>query len=156
MKSQWLAAPAFALGLALVAGAALGEAYEANPSAVEKDEDYAAGKKAIEKKEWAEAVRRLEVAARRDPDNADIQNYLGYSNRNLKRFDAAFRHYKRSIELNPRHRGAHEYIGEAYLMVGDLPGAERHLKALRDICLLGCEELADLERHVKEYKARKG
>jgi len=31
--------------------------------------------------------------------------------------DLALKHYKRSIELNPRHRGAHEYIGEAYLML---------------------------------------
>ena len=99
-------------------------------------------------------VNRLTIAAKRDPESADLQNYLGYAYRNLKQFDAAFAHYKRSIELNPRHRGAHEYIGEAYLMVGDLGGAERHLAALREICLLPCEELTDLEKHVKDYKAR--
>jgi len=153
MKQRWNApALAAALGLALAAPNALAEAYETNPSAVEKDDDYAAGKKAIERKDWAEAVKRLSVAAKRDPDSADLQNYLGYSYRNLKQFDLAFRHYKRSIELNPRHRGAHEYIGEAYLMVNDVAGAERHLAALREICLLPCEELADLEKAVKAYK----
>ena len=63
--------------------------------------------------------------------------------------------YKRSIEINPRHRGAHEYIGEAYLMVNDLPNAEKHLAMLRSICLLQCEELADLEKAVVAYKAKR-
>jgi Flp pilus assembly protein TadD len=152
---QWVAALALALGLAAASGLVLAEAYEANPGAVEKDEDYAAGKKALEAKNWAEAAKRFAIAAKRDPENADLQNYLGYSHRNLKQFDLAFTYYKRSIELNPRHRGAHEYIGEAYLMVGDLAGAERHLAALREICLLPCEELADLEKAVKEYRSRK-
>jgi hypothetical protein len=31
-------------------------------------------------------------------------------------------------------------------MTGDLAGAERHLAALKEICLLPCEELRDLER----------
>ena len=31
-------------------------------------------------------------------------------------------------------------------MVGDVPNAEKHLAALRAICLLPCEELTDLER----------
>ena len=59
-----------------------------------------------------------------------------------------------AIALNPRHRGAHEYIGEAYLMVGDLASAEKHLAALREICLLPCEELGDLEKAVIAYRAR--
>ena len=100
-------------------------------------------------------MKRFHQAALRDPDSADLHNYLGFSYRNLKQMDLAFKHYKRSIELNPRHRGAHEYIGEAYLMMNDLPGAERHLAALREICLLPCEELADLEKAVKEYRGKR-
>ena len=67
---------------------------------------------------------------------------------------AAFQHYERAIKLEPRHRGAHEYIGEAYLMVGDLPSAEKHREQLRAICLLGCEELADLDKAIAAYKAK--
>ena len=143
-----------AVGLMVVATGSFSEAYEENPAAVERDVDYAAGKRAVADKSWAEAAARFKVAARRDPDNADLQNYLGYSFRNLKQFDLAFAYYKRAIELNPRHRGAHEYIGEAYLMVGNLPSAEKHLKALRDICLLPCEELADLEKAIREHRAK--
>jgi hypothetical protein len=57
--------------------------------------------------------------------------------------------------LNPRHRGAHEYIGEAYLMAGDLAGAQKHLDALRKLCLLPCDELADLEREIAAFKKKR-
>jgi len=92
----------------------------------------------------------------RFPDDADLQNDLGYAYRNLGQFEPAFRHYKRALALDPRHRGAHEYIGEAYLLVDDLPGAERHLAALGEICLLPCEQQDDLRKAVAAYKARKG
>src|SRR3954467_3116022 len=120
------------------------DAIEADPDLAITDEDYAAGRKAIVGKQWEEAIARLQKAEVRHPDHADLQNDLGYAYRNLKSFDPAFRHYKQALELEPRHRGAHEYIGEAYLLVGDVPSAEKHLAALREICLLGCEELTDL------------
>lgn len=135
--------------------ATLAEPYEDTPDAAARDPDYAAGKAAMEKKNWAEAVKRFHQAALRDPDSADLHNYLGFSYRNLKQMDLALKHYKRSIALNPRHRGAHEYIGEAYLMLNDLPNAEKHLATLRSICLLQCEELADLEKAVAAYRAQK-
>ena len=128
---------------------------ETDPDLATRDEDYAAGKRAVEKKDWAEAVRRFERAEVRYPDNADLQNSLGFSYRNQKQFDLAFKHYKRAIALDPRHRGAHEYIGEAYLITGNLAGAQQHLAALKQICLLPCEELTDLERAIAEYQRRK-
>jgi len=117
-----------------------------------QDEDYSAGRQAVDGKDWSEAVRRLTRAAVRHPDNADLHNYLGYAHRHLKQFDKAFEHYKRAIAIEPRHRGAHEYIGEAYLMIGDVASAEQHVAALRSICLLPCEELADLEKAVAQHR----
>ena len=157
IKNQIVTANSLALLLILLApGAHLNaEPYEDNPAASASDPDYAAGKVALEKKTWPEAVKRFQQAALRDPDSADLHNYLGFSYRNLKQMDLAFKFYKRSIELNPRHRGAHEYIGEAYLMVDDLSSAETHLAALREICLIPCEELDDLDKAVKAYRAKK-
>ena len=119
-----------------------------------RDPDYAAGRKAAAARDWSAAIKFFSAAALRDPDNADIQNSLGYAHRKSGRLELAFKHYRRALEINPRHRGAHEYIGEAYLMAGDLEGAQRHLEALRKICLLPCEELADLEREVAAYKKK--
>jgi Flp pilus assembly protein TadD len=145
------------LAIVLVVGTlppAIADPAEENPGAAAGDPDYTAGKRATEKRDWKEAVARFGKALLRDPDNADLHNHLGYAHRNLKQFDLAFTHYERALAISPRHRGAHEYIGEAYLMTGNLPGAEKHLAALRDICLLQCEELKDLERAIAEYREK--
>ena len=149
-----LAAFVVACALGAVSPGALADPEETDPDLAKRDEDYAAGVAAVKAKNWSEAVAKLKIAERRNPDSADLHNFLGFSYRNQKQFDLAFTHYKRSLALDPRHRGAHEYIGEAYLMVGDLPSAERHVAALKGICLLGCEELADLEKAVAEYKKK--
>jgi Flp pilus assembly protein TadD len=118
------------------------------------DPDYAEGKRAIERADWPRAVVLLAAAARRDARNADIQNYLGLAYRNTGDFGAAFAHYDEALRLNPRHRGAHEYAGEAALLVNNLERAEHHLAALEKICLLPCEELADLRAAVAAYRER--
>ena len=125
-----------------------------DPEAAKLDPDYAAGKKAIEAKDWGAAIKSLSSAALRDSRNADIQNYLGYAHRNAGQMELAFKHYGRALQLNPRHRGAHEYIGEAYLMVNNLSKAEEHLAALRNICLIPCEEHEDLQKQIDAYRAR--
>ena len=129
---------------------------EEQPGAAALDPDYAAGRKAIEARSWNAAIKSFSSAALRAPDNADIQNYLGYAHRKAGQFEPAFKHYHRALALNPRHRGAHEYIGEAYLMAGDLANARKHLEELRKICLLPCEELADLDREIAEYVKKPG
>ena len=118
------------------------------------DPEFTAGRAAIEAKDWQGAIRALSSAALRDTRNADIQNYLGYAYRHTGQMELAFKHYERALQLNPRHRGAHEYVGEAYLMVNDLPKAEAHLSALEKICLIPCEEYDDLKKAIAEYRRK--
>lgn len=124
---------------------------DTDPAASSLDADYAAGRKALDSKNWNGAIKSLSLAARRNPGNADIQNYLGFAYRKSGKLDLAFKHYRQALSLDPRHRGAHEYIGEAYLMKGELKSAEKHLKALREICSLTCEELTDLEHAIANH-----
>jgi Flp pilus assembly protein TadD len=115
------------------------------------DPDFAAGKRALVAGDWAGAIMVLTSAGLRDDRNADIQNYLGYAYRRLRQLDTAMRHYKRALTLNPRQRSAHEHLGEAYLVEGDLAKAEEQLAALERICLIPCEEYNDLKRAIAEY-----
>jgi Flp pilus assembly protein TadD len=144
------------LCLALMPCAAMADPLETDSAAAALDSDYAAGKKAIEAKNWNSAIKSLSSAALRDTRNADIQNYLGYAYRNSGQMDLAFDHYKRALRLNPRHRGAHEYLGEAYLMVNNLAKAEEHLAALQKICLIPCEEYGDLKKKIDAYRKSAG
>jgi Flp pilus assembly protein TadD len=117
------------------------------------DPEYRQGVAAVEAKDWNTAIRLLSSAALRDTRNADIQNYLGYAYRNSGELGSAFKHYQRALQLSPRHRGAHEYLGEAYLMIGNVAKAEEHLALLRKICLIPCAETTVLEKKIAEFSA---
>jgi Flp pilus assembly protein TadD len=142
-----------ALGLVFWPGASLADPSEEDPKEGRLDPDYAAGKAAIAAKDWNGAIRSLSSAALRDTRNADIQNYLGYAYRQGGQLQPAFTHYQKALQLNPRHRGAHEYIGEAYLMANQPDKAEEHAKVLAQLCPSSCEELTDLRAAIVAYKS---
>jgi Flp pilus assembly protein TadD len=108
--------------------------------------DYDLGADAIKAQDWDRAVHHLAIAARAEPANADVQNLLGYAFRNQRKFELAFTHYGNALKLDPNHRGAHEYIGEAYVLTGNRAKAQEHLAALERICGRNCEEYQDLAR----------
>ena len=127
---------------------------EVDPTTSAVGSDHAAGKKAVEAKDWKSAIERLNKALLQDDRNPDIHNLLGYAYRNAGQLDPAFKHYHRALELNPRHLGAREYLGEAYLLANDVQKAHEQLAALRQICLIPCEEYEDLEKAITAYSKR--
>jgi len=136
------AAPAFAVG------------GDSTPTAAPKppaDPNVTAAKQAIDAKDWGKALELLKKA---DAKDADVQNWLGYTYRNMGNFDLAFKHYEEAIRINPKHRGAHEYIGEAYLLTNNLKKAEEHLAALDKLCFFPCEEYNELKEKVTAYKKK--
>jgi Flp pilus assembly protein TadD len=120
-------------------------------------ERLANARKAIDAKNWDSAMKELNAAQRVDARNADVHNLLGYSYRKRANPDLAkaFEHYRTALKLDPRHKGVHEYIGEAYLMDKKPADAEKHLAELEKICgSRTCEEYADLAKSIADYKAR--
>lgn len=150
-----LVAAALALLSSLPQWAGAAPSEEGDDQALLADADYAAGRAALKAGDARTALPRFQSALKRFPDAADLHNELGFTHRKLRQMDKAFEHYKRALAIRPDHRGAHEYIGEAYLIVDDLPGAERHLATLRSLCLLPCDESKDLEKAIAEYKSVK-
>ncbi len=116
------------------------------------DPDFKAGKRALGAEDWNGSIAAFELAALRDPLNADIQNYIGYAYRRLGQLGPAIGHYQQALMLNPRHRSAHEHLGEAYLVLGELAKTEQLLAALGTLCLIPCEEYDDLKRALAAYK----
>lgn len=113
-----------------------------------------AGRKAVAAKDWKGALKTLSAAAKKEPNNADVHNLLGFAYRNSGQLELAFTHYGRALKINPRHLGAHEYVGEAYLMTNNLAKAEEHLEALRRYCNRVCEERDDLEKSIAAYRKK--
>jgi Flp pilus assembly protein TadD len=116
------------------------------------DPDFKAGKRALGAENWNGAIAAFELAALRDPTNADIQNYIGYAYRRLRQIGPAIGYYQKALMLNSRHRSAHEHLGEAYLVLGEPAKAQQLLEALENLCLLPCEEYDDLKRAIAAYK----
>jgi Flp pilus assembly protein TadD len=117
-----------------------------------KDTELEKAKAAIARKDWATAQSVLEPYAASNPKNADAFNLLGYSLRNLKKYDESLVAYKQALTLDPKHRGAHEYIGIAYIQMGQLDKAKEHLASLDKICAFSCEEYRDLKKAIAEAK----
>ena len=110
------------------------------------DDELRPARMQIADKNWQGAVATLNAYTRTHPKSADGYNLLGYSYRQLQRYNESLDAYQRALTLDPKHRGAHEYIGEAYIALGRLDKAREHLEALDKICFLPCEEYRDLKR----------
>jgi tetratricopeptide (TPR) repeat protein len=118
------------------------------PDWAELDPDFAAGKKALDRGDWTNAITALKFAAVRDPGNADIHNYIGDAYRRLSQLGPAMGHFQQALLLNPRHRGAHEHLGELLLALNEPAQAEEQLTALKQICLVPCEEFGNLQQAI--------
>lgn len=113
-------------------------------------------REATSRKDYPAAAAILRDAIARAPANPEYHNLYAYAVRKGPNpdMDLVFRHYNEALRLAPKHRGAHEYIGEAYLMVGNVPKAREHLTQLDRLCFFGCEEYTDLKKAIAEHEAK--
>ncbi|HEX4235593.1 MAG TPA: tetratricopeptide repeat protein, partial [Caldimonas sp.] len=108
---------------------------------------------AIEAKQYDKAIALLQsYLTRANGVDAYAENWIAYSYRKSGHLDQAFLHYDKALAIDPRHRGAHSYLGEAYLMAGNVPKAEEHLQILDKLCFLPCSEYTTLKNAVAYYK----
>jgi tetratricopeptide (TPR) repeat protein len=126
------------------------------PAAVREDPMYAEGVKAVKRGDYAAAIRLFEALVARDDRNANAYNWLAYSTRQAGDAQRAVPIYQKALAIDPKHRGAHEYIGEAYLVLGDLPKAKEHLAVLDKLCFLPCSEYSDLKKAVQAFETSGG
>jgi Flp pilus assembly protein TadD len=122
-----------------------------DPLAAELD----AARAAIAREAWAPAEARLAPLTRAAPDVAELWSLLGLVRRKQGALDSAEAAYDRALALDPRHRGALEYMGELRLMQDDLPGALALLARLETLCPPGCEEREELAAAIRAHKEAK-
>ena len=121
-----------------------------------EDPKYAEAVRAIKAKDYPKAVPLLQDVVSRDAANADAYNWLGYATRKNGDPNGAIPYYEKALAIDPKHRGAHEYIGEAYLMLDNLPKAKDHLRTLDKLCFFPCSEYSDLKKAVEAYEKTGG
>ena len=79
------------------------------------DVDYLNGKEEAYNGNYRAAIVYLKKSIENNPESADSFNLLGYSNRKLGNNEEAFTYYNKALEIDPRHKGTHEYLGKLYL-----------------------------------------
>ena len=151
-----LAACLLAAGSALGAGGGGGggpEAAEAKPS----DPVMEAIEAAAAKSDWPRARELARDGVAKNTASADYHNMYAYTLRMGAgpQMDLVFKHYNEALRLDPKHRGAHEYLGEAYLQTGNLEKAKEQLQTLDKLCFFPCKEFSTLKKAVADYEAKK-
>jgi Flp pilus assembly protein TadD len=130
------------------------QTFAALPKAKPESPTVAAGRKAIEAKDFKSAVGSLTKAVQENPNDADAHTMLGYSYRKLGTFDKSMEHYQKALKIDSNHRSTHEYLGELYLDMNQPANAEIQLQALKKACpFFGkCAEYDDLKEAIDKYK----
>lgn len=82
--------------------------------------------------------------------HADVYNLLGFTLRKTGDYTRALTYYRKALDFDPNHKGAHEYLGELYVETKQPEKAREILTALIKLCPDGCEEREDLEKAMRD------
>ena len=165
MQANKIVTFALAVGIIIVPSISLGAGAETSsaPNTSAKSDSSRYGKSSqgrfqeaknlINQQRFSNAYTALSSLPMKSKDEADRQNLLGFSARKYGKLDEAATHYDRALEINPKHRGALEYQGELFLMLGQIEKARNNLKLLKAECWLGCAEVSKLEKAIEEFES---
>jgi cytochrome c-type biogenesis protein CcmH/NrfG len=118
-----------------------------------RETDFQKAEYLIKAEKYEDAIPLLQSVVADNPRDADAWNYLGFASRKLNKNEEALGYYDKALKLDPKHKGAHEYLGELHLQMGNLAKAEEEFATLKTLCPTGCEELEDLEADITDYKS---
>jgi tetratricopeptide (TPR) repeat protein len=110
--------------------------------------DLTAVRAKIKAKDFKSALADLNGMIDKGVQHADVYNLLGFSLRKSGDYTKALTFYKKALDFDAEHKGAHEYLGELYVETGQLPKAREHLAVLERLCPQGCEEREDLAKAI--------
>ena len=96
---------------------------------------------------FTSAYEKLLEADKKDKNNPDILNYLGFTLRKMGKYDEAEKYYLAGLKLKPDHRGINEYLGELYVKTKKIDLAKERLEVLKNC---KCEEYEELAEVIKK------
>ena len=123
-----------------------------SPSQTATEDDYSKAEYLIKAERYEEAIPLLKNVVAKNGRDADAWNYLGFCSRKLGKNTEALEYYNKALAIDPKHKGAHEYLGELYIQTKEPAKAQEQLVILQGLCPGGCEEVEDLQQALADYK----
>jgi tetratricopeptide (TPR) repeat protein len=97
---------------------------------------------------YQEALSTLDLL--KNPNTPEALNYRGYATRKLGRVEEGIGYYLQSVALDPEYTLVREYLGEAYVIKGDLTNAKLQLSEIEKRCGTTCEPYQDLAEAIAD------
>tara|TARA_Y100000768_G_scaffold360409_1_gene317616 strand:- start:98 stop:589 length:492 start_codon:yes stop_codon:yes gene_type:complete len=104
------------------------------------------------KKSYKKAQKLLIQSNKKFPNKANTLNYLGFTTRKLGDFENGEKYYLQGLEIDPKHIGINEYLGELYVATKRHNLAVERLEVLKDC---NCKEYSDLKAIIAGEKVSK-
>ena len=113
----------------------------------EKKKKQAKAKNAYEK-----AIKSLLEANSKNPNDPDTLNLLGFSHRKIGDYENAEIYYSMGLEIDPKHVGINEYMGELFVATNRMDEAKKRLAVLEEC---NCKEYNELKQVIDGTKQSK-
>ena len=104
------------------------------------------------KKKYEKAQKLLIQSNKKFPNKANTLNYLGFTTRKLGDFKNGEKYYLQGLEIEPKHKGINEYLGELYVATNRHNLAVERLEVLKGC---NCREYDDLKAIIAGEKVSK-
>ena len=104
------------------------------------------------KNAYKKAIKNLLEANNQDPSNPDTLNLLGFSHRKIGDYGNAEIYYAMGLEIDPKHIGINEYMGELFVVTNRMDEAKKRLAVLESC---NCKEYNELKQVIDGTKQSK-
>ena len=103
-------------------------------------------------KHYKKAIGYLLKHNKEFPADTNTLNYLGFAHRKIGDYENAEIYYSMGLELDPKHVGINEYMGELFVVTNRLDKAKERLAVLKDC---NCKEYKELKLVIEGKKESK-
>ncbi len=112
-----------------------------------KPTDYKKAVNLIKKHSFKEAISILEsiLSKSKYQKDPDILNEYAFSLRKIGNLEKAEEYYNKALKIDPKHKGALEYLGELYV---DTKRVDKAKKILIKLEKCKCNEFAELKDYI--------
>ena len=104
------------------------------------------------KKSYKKAQKLLVQSNKKFPNKANTLNYLGFTTRKLGDYENGEKYYLKGLQIDPKHKGINEYLGELYVATNRHNLAIERLEVLKGC---NCREYDDLKAIIAGEKVSK-